>query len=253
MDEKKECVQFDQYQRYMTVSHVIEYWRRKEENVSYRILELGSNEHKDLEAFLPNDEILYTDLVLTEKMKSDPAFMQADGSDLPFEDGSFDFVVSLDVLEHVPEERRKLFFSEASRVAGKAAILSFPYQAPYIQDAENRVNSFYKAVTGDDFIWLKEHRENGLPDLNRVEAALGNLCLNSVRFFHGDIHIWEKMWYSILRGEVETETQEYKKVRTCASFRLPLYWTQQNPKEAEDHEFQPFRQKENELRALFEL
>ena len=43
--DAKEYVQFDQYQRYMTTSRVIDYWREKEGNASYRILDFGSNEN----------------------------------------------------------------------------------------------------------------------------------------------------------------------------------------------------------------
>ncbi len=205
--EKTDIV-FDQYQRYETIARLICFQRREEDQI-FKILELGSNEHKDLRLFLPEDQILFTDITLTEAMKNDPDFTQADGSDLPFEDGSFDFVVAADVFEHVPRARRKRFVSEALRVSRVGAILSFPHNAPYVLQAERRVNAYYKAVTGKDFIWLKEHMENSLPDPAEIDARLAAGGGYEFHFFHGDIRVWEKMWYGAFVNEFSGTGRAY--------------------------------------------
>ena len=48
-------VLFDQYQRYKKTQEIINELRNKEEK--FNILEVGANEHKNLEKFLPSDKI----------------------------------------------------------------------------------------------------------------------------------------------------------------------------------------------------
>lgn len=196
----KECMPFDQYQRYAAISSLIEFHRVDAPDKNFKILELGANEHKDLSLFLGNDNILYTDIALTEKMSNDPAFMQVDGSCMPFDDNEFDFVVSADVLEHVPNEKRLDFISEACRVAKIGAIICFPNNTEYVKGAEGRVNSYHKALNGEDFIWLKEHIENGLPDRASIENFLNDNGYSFFDFFHGRIDVWEKIWYCIFNS-----------------------------------------------------
>lgn len=211
---KKEQLTFDQYQRYETIAEMIEYFRLETAGAPFRLLEVGANEHKDMALFLPKDKILYTDITLTEAMERDPEFQQADGANLPFEDGTFDFVYSCDVLEHIPEEKRQSFLLEAARVAKRCAILCFPFNSRDIVEAEQRVNAHYQELTGEEFIWLKEHRENGLPDITTIESILRNLGLSFFSFCHGNVSIWEKMWRckfdeSFITGPKDYESIDY--------------------------------------------
>jgi hypothetical protein len=186
MKIQKDYIAFDQFQRYQTFAHLIDF-HRQENNQIFRVLELGANEHKDLKLFLDQDSILFTDITLTENMQNDPEFQMADGTQLPFEDQSFDFVVAADVLEHVPIESRGKFLCEAYRVAKFGVILSFPFLSQDISDAENRVNTYYKTISGEDYIWLKEHADNALPDLKVIDDILGQFGIPHFSFFHGDI------------------------------------------------------------------
>jgi len=209
--DRKTFIAFDQYQRYETIARIINFYRESTGKDVFRILEVGANEHKDMKLFLPDDTILFTDIVLTESMQNDPEFMVADGTALPFEDGSFDFVFAADVLEHIPAEKRERFLSEVCRVAQKCAILSFPFQSSDVVDAEARINSYYKAISGQDFIWLYEHQANGLPELQEIDDVLNQLDHHYFSFFHGDIKTWEKMWYCELNTVFSLETLEYQK------------------------------------------
>lgn len=208
--DKKFNIAFDQFQRYQTVARIIEYYRANVSNDKFRVLELGANEHKDLKLFLPQEEIVFTDVNLTEAMKSDKDFIEADGTKLPFEDASFDFVIATDVLEHVNPAKRELFLREAHRVSRITAILSFPFQSKEVAEAEKRVNEYYKVLAGEDFIWLKEHIENGLPTKTEINSLLQNIGTEFVSFIHGDIQTWEKMWYCHFNTVFMPETLSFR-------------------------------------------
>lgn len=208
--EKKFNIAFDQFQRYQTVARIIEYYRAKVSNDKFRVLELGANEHKDLKLFLPQDEIVFTDVNLTQAMKADKDFIEADGTNLPFGDASFDFVIATDVLEHVSPEKRESFLREAHRVSRITAILSFPFQSKEVVEAEKRVNEYYKALAGEDFIWLKEHIDNGLPTKTEIDSLLQNIGIEFVSFIHGDIQTWEKMWYCHFNTVFMPETLNFR-------------------------------------------
>lgn len=210
MNNKTKFIAFDQYQRYQTVANLISFHCNGQKDRKFRILELGSNEHKDLRLFLENDEILFTDIVLTPEMEADPDFQMADGTNLQFDDNSFDFVVACDVFEHVPAEKRTAFISEAYRVAKCGVIFCFPYASEPVADAEARVNTYYKTLSGEDFIWLKEHAENQLPEVRTVEATLNAMRINHFSFYHGSLAIWEQMWYCHFDTVFQPQTSDFR-------------------------------------------
>lgn len=202
----KSLLDFDQYQRYKIVSLVVEYYRNLNHSNVFNILEIGSNKPKHLRSLLPKDNILFTDIVLDEEMQRDPEFQSIDGTNIPFDNSSFDFVVATDVLEHVPVEKRKKFLYEAARVSRYAAIITFPYYSKDVIMAEERLNAYYKATKGEDFIWIKQHEEFGLPKIKDIDEYLENSKYSFFSLKHGDIILWEKMYYSIfdaLGDEVE--------------------------------------------------
>lgn len=185
---------FDQVQRYKTIEIIINIARSELRKRRFTILEIGANEERNLEKVLPDDEIQYSDIVLTEQMESDSKFIQVDGCNMPeISNGQFDFVVALDVFEHVPDEKRENFMMEVSRVAKHMAIVCFPYKSVYNESAEKRVNAYYKMIFGNDHKWLLEHIQNGLPKINCVADMLTKNQISHQEFYHGDIFLWEEM------------------------------------------------------------
>lgn len=63
-------VSFDQYQRYKNAQLIINSARKKDE--IFKILEVGANEHRNLEKFLPLDSIVYLDISLPAELLEDP-------------------------------------------------------------------------------------------------------------------------------------------------------------------------------------
>ena len=156
---------FDQYQRYRVAADMLNALGIQPGS---RLLEVGGAPGP-IEAFLPGHDVIVTDL----NGKREGRYAIADGSRLPFPDQSFDAVISLDTLEHVPADRRPDFCSELRRVCRDAIVLSAPFDDPNVELAEDALNSFVRSRFGGDFPTLDEHREHGLPKLEFATDALG--------------------------------------------------------------------------------
>jgi O-antigen biosynthesis protein len=100
--------------------------------------------------------------------------LKGDATALPFEDEAFDFVVSVDVYEHIQAEARDRYLSELRRTARRGALLAVPFDSEVVRDAERLANEFHRAVHLEENVWLREHAENGLPSLEDAK-----------RFFEG--------------------------------------------------------------------
>ncbi len=184
-------IPFDQYQRYKNASELINVIR--ENNHDYSILEVGANEHRNLEKFLPFDNITYLDIVVPEYLKNDPSYIQGDATNMPFDDERFDFIIALDVFEHIPQQRRISFLNELERVSKRGFILAAPFNTVGVTSAEERVNTYFKTLYGYNYPWLEEHIENKLPEIEEVIQYFSNNNQSYYNFSHGSLTIWEKL------------------------------------------------------------
>ncbi|MEK3682346.1 class I SAM-dependent methyltransferase [Paenibacillus sp. FSL R10-2736] len=182
---------FDQYQRYNNIRNIINEMRC--DNEKYRILEVGANEHRKLEKFLPLDNITYLDIQLPEELQKDPSFILGDATDMDFPDGEYDVIVALDVFEHIPSEKRNRFIEELYRVCSQICIITAPFYSMETVDAESRVNSIYNSLFEEDYIWLAEHKENGLPNEDALKEYLHEKNMKFKIAGHGRLNIWEKL------------------------------------------------------------
>jgi len=96
--------------------------------------------------------------------------VQYDGSMLPFGEATFDAVVSLDALEHIPPQSRQHFVAELQRVARTEVALAVPFGSPGHTDIEARALEAYRAAHGRDHVYLREHVECGLPTLDELKT-----------------------------------------------------------------------------------
>ncbi len=90
-----------------------------------------------------------------------------DGSNLEYADDTFDFVISVDMLEHVPKSQRGNIISEMLRIAKTYMILAFPTSGKslvYEEKLERRYTRYGLPVPK----YLKEHMQCGLPDENEI-------------------------------------------------------------------------------------
>ncbi len=99
-----------------------------------------------------------------------------DAAEMAVANNTVDLVVSTDVIEHMGSTERKDFFSETFRVLkpGGTVLCGFP-TGKTGEKLDTWYNNRYKAQTGEDHPYLKEHLENGLPDLedtiSQIEAV----------------------------------------------------------------------------------
>jgi 2-polyprenyl-3-methyl-5-hydroxy-6-metoxy-1,4-benzoquinol methylase len=108
-----------------------------------RILDVGAGEGSALERFNTTNPIVAVDLETDERdwLKGENVTVQrADGTQLPFEDGSFPVVFSNSVIEHVPKGLQPAFAREIRRVGDRYFVQTpnrwFPiephYQMPFV-------------------------------------------------------------------------------------------------------------------------
>jgi SAM-dependent methyltransferase len=91
----------------------------------------------------------------------------ADVRDLPFEDRSFDAVVALDLLEHVPPADRDRALDELSRVTRGRLVVGGPAGDEALA-ADRRLGEVLRRQPG----WLAEHLELGFPTTDQLASAL---------------------------------------------------------------------------------
>ena len=143
--------------------------RRMAELISARgtILDVGGS-LKELKRFISNP-IITTDVIGGDII--------AAGTHLPFKDKSFDIVVSLDTIEHVPAENRPQFLSETLRMAKKEVIIAAPMGTLAHQQAEANL---LKSHPQDHY--LQEHIEYGLPTLVDIKDWVKDLPRHELSF-----------------------------------------------------------------------
>jgi SAM-dependent methyltransferase len=95
---------------------------------------------------------------------------------LPFADGSFDVVLSLEMLEHIPPHERPTCLAEMLRVLrpGGRMIVSFPSDATAAR-LDRWLNDAYRRKSGRDHPWASEHLEHGVPASAEVADTVHGL------------------------------------------------------------------------------
>ena len=92
-------------------------------------------------------------------------------TELPFEDGTFDAVLALDLLEHVPAQDRALALAELTRVTARRAVVGWPCGERALR-ADRRLARYYRLLRRGTPGWLDEHLELGFPERELLRATL---------------------------------------------------------------------------------
>ncbi len=184
---KKE-LSFDSYGRYAIIRGIIN--KNRKEGQKFKVLDVGGRGNI-LKKFLPKDEVFYLDPFVDSE---DDNFIKGDGCAMPLEDGSFDWVASADVFEHIPKEKRETFLKENVRVAKFGVILAAPFWSKEVEQAEINANENYKNFSsGKNHMWLIEHIKNGLPKEEEIEEFITNKKLSFQKLYNNRLFLWENL------------------------------------------------------------
>ncbi len=171
---------FDQYQRYKIIQEVIEAIR----SVSpMRVLDVGGSPGT-LRHFLDSDQAVIVDL---DAIGSDVC---ASGLTLPFDDDTFDAVVSSDTLEHVPPDVRQGFLEELMRVSKSWLVIGAPFDDPQVVEAEELMAALMQARYEEVHHCLQEHRTHGLPSLDDTLTLLRASGYETLVLHNGYLYNW---------------------------------------------------------------
>ncbi|MDR1370516.1 MAG: class I SAM-dependent methyltransferase [Dysgonamonadaceae bacterium] len=159
---------------------------------SPNILEIGSDGFNYLGKFFPQARVTPANLYPENLRDLRADFIEADAADLNMlENNSYDFVISLAVLEHVPHEKHKAFFGESYRVAKIGVFHAAPFDEDFVIQAERNVSDHYEMLNGVKHRWIEEHFANGHPSMAYIREILGEIGCDYCVFEHMDIEIWE--------------------------------------------------------------
>jgi SAM-dependent methyltransferase len=101
----------------------------------------------------------------------------ASAAELPFEDASFDVVLSLEMLEHLPAEIRRPALSEMFRALrpGGRMIVTFPADESAAR-LDRKLNDAFRRRHGQDHPWSSEHIREGVPSTDEVVATMRTIA-----------------------------------------------------------------------------
>lgn len=143
---------------------VVEWIRRQQSAINNRqstILEVGSG-GLGIAPYL-KQPVTGVDLQFDPPIHPFLTPVVGDATNLKFPDNSYDIVVSMDMLEHLPKEKRQRAISEMLRVAREIVVIGVPCgKASEGQDGQLRRE--YRDRYGKDFPFLQEQVEYGLPN-----------------------------------------------------------------------------------------
>jgi Methyltransferase domain len=152
----------------------------------------------ELAALLPDSRVSALNV-------DEPADVVATGELLPFDDESFDVVTSLDVLEHLPRERRRSHLEELTRVARRQVIACCPLGTDAHVAAERELSDWYVSVAGRPHRFLEEHLRFGLPTEEELRGLVRDLPFEFELSFHGDF----RRTNSVFRASVRRQLFRY--------------------------------------------
>ncbi len=188
-------IPFDQYGRLRIAQHLTELLydvisaRNVDSTRRLRILDVGGYPG-NLRDFVNPDQYDLTILDVVPDDGSIPGYLQGTGLGLPFPDGSFDIVTSLDVLEHIPDPDRPAFLSEIMRVARHAALLINPIQSLQADVAEETLDEYIRWIMDAQQAQLAEHREFGLPDFPKTAGQFSDAGWHTATFKLANVYNW---------------------------------------------------------------
>lgn len=134
------------------------------------ILDAGCGEY-GLAAFMPDATITGIDIVPPETVAAELKYVHGSILDMPFDDGSYDIAVSVDVLEHLSADLRPAAIGQLVRVARKVVVITFPdgERARKI-DVDFEADLISRDMPSPE--WLAEHLADRYPETDETISAI---------------------------------------------------------------------------------
>lgn len=150
-----------------------------------------------------------------QKAAPNISFIKGSVFAIPLQDKSQDWVVAVDMLEHIPESERALAVTEMARVCRGSLYLAYP-SGDKTLIAENRYRDYYRKRFGQDQSWLEEHARFGLPNTETIVDLLTSEWEVKVgQNINLDVWLWENKMQWLWR--------KYNTTRKIMSLFTPLY------------------------------
>lgn len=210
---------FDQYSRYRAC---VELLHRLGITPRSRVLHISLEGSCLLSKFLSGYDITHID-ALTAGITTSQANHNARREEFFGSLGIYDYVIAIDVLEHVDAKARSALITKLSSIAAKTIILAFPYSdndAPIELDRAVKRDDYFINRQSDN--WLEEHEKYGLPSLESVTKTLAALGLHTGSFFHGYTP-WLSQLLSYVTGVLDTPRISHLAYRASEEFNKRFY------------------------------
>lgn len=148
-----------------------------------------------------------------QPVASNMVAVQAKADGLPFQDGAFDFVFSLDMIEHIQPQERKAVIKEMIRISSEVCVMAFPC-GDAARENDAKMREFYRARGAAPPGWLEEHLKAGFPQLREVEGILESIGLNYDSFDH------EPIWLRNLILKIEKVSKGWSGLDTIVPMNV---------------------------------
>lgn len=99
--------------------------------------------------------------------------IKASATKLPFKDSSFDIVLSMDMLEHLPKKEREEAIFEIIRVGRRKVFIGVPVGREALEQ-DKKLDEYYQKRFGKRFLFLEEQINFGLPEKEEIHDIIGS-------------------------------------------------------------------------------